>query len=96
MCHGCLLTVPLPVSHRHFGLLGLALALGLVVTVLLLNCRSTWRMPNGERQRFGQGPGHPEGWDAPGMGKVPGRWDAAVPLRLLRAGLSLLSPLSCR
>ncbi|XP_074952001.1 interleukin-17 receptor E isoform X2 [Phalacrocorax aristotelis] len=31
------------VSRRHFGLLGLALALGLVVTVLLLNCRGTWR-----------------------------------------------------
>ncbi|XP_009881137.1 PREDICTED: uncharacterized protein LOC104284491, partial [Charadrius vociferus] len=31
------------VSRRHFGLLGLALALGLVVTVLLFNCRGTWR-----------------------------------------------------
>ncbi|KAM6414028.1 LOW QUALITY PROTEIN: interleukin-17 receptor E [Rhynochetos jubatus] len=31
------------VSHRHFGLLGLALALGLVVTLLLLNCRGAWR-----------------------------------------------------
>ncbi|KAM6126471.1 interleukin-17 receptor E [Phoenicopterus ruber ruber] len=31
------------VSRRHFGLLGLALALGLVVTVLLLNCRGAWR-----------------------------------------------------
>ncbi|OXB78674.1 UNVERIFIED_CONTAM: hypothetical protein H355_002639, partial [Colinus virginianus] len=43
-CRGCPLTAPVPVSHRHFGLLGLALALGLVMTVLLLNCRSTWRM----------------------------------------------------
>ncbi|XP_021265703.1 interleukin-17 receptor E isoform X2 [Numida meleagris] len=39
------------VSHRHFGLLGLALALGLVVTVLLLNCRSAWRMPSGAAAR---------------------------------------------
>ncbi|KAM6059301.1 interleukin-17 receptor E isoform 2-T2 [Theristicus caerulescens] len=31
------------VSRRHFGLLGLALALGLVVTVLLLNCCGAWR-----------------------------------------------------
>ncbi|XP_025943845.1 interleukin-17 receptor E [Apteryx rowi] len=31
------------VSRRHFGLLGLALALGLVVAVLLLSCCSTWR-----------------------------------------------------
>ncbi|XP_075370537.1 interleukin-17 receptor E isoform X1 [Mycteria americana] len=31
------------VSRRHFGLLGLVLALGLVVTVLLLNCRGAWR-----------------------------------------------------
>ncbi|XP_029814192.1 interleukin-17 receptor E [Manacus vitellinus] len=35
------------VSHRHFGLLGLVLALGLVVTVLLLNCCSAWRPDNG-------------------------------------------------
>ncbi|XP_071612190.1 interleukin-17 receptor E isoform X1 [Heliangelus exortis] len=35
------------VSRRHFGLLGLALALGLVVTVLLLNCRSTCRPADG-------------------------------------------------
>uniref|UniRef100_A0A8B9EJ16 Interleukin 17 receptor E n=1 Tax=Anser cygnoides TaxID=8845 RepID=A0A8B9EJ16_ANSCY len=35
------------VSRRHFGLLGLALALGLVVTVLLLNCRGAWRPPAG-------------------------------------------------
>ncbi|KAJ7416016.1 hypothetical protein BTVI_36411 [Pitangus sulphuratus] len=35
------------VSRRHFGLLGLALALGLVVTVLLLNCRGAWRPDNG-------------------------------------------------
>ncbi|XP_072203657.1 interleukin-17 receptor E [Excalfactoria chinensis] len=39
------------VSHRHFGLLGLALALGLVLTVLLLNCRNTWRMPSGAAAR---------------------------------------------
>lgn len=95
-CRGCPLTAPLPVSHRHFGLLGLALALGLVVTVLLLNCRSTWRMPSGEGRRFGQGMGHPKGWDAPGTGRVQGRCDAAVPRGLLRAGLSLPSPLSCR
>ncbi|XP_053845274.1 interleukin-17 receptor E isoform X2 [Vidua macroura] len=35
------------VSHRHFGLLGLVLALGLVVTVLLLNCRGAWRPNDG-------------------------------------------------
>ncbi|XP_055562525.1 interleukin-17 receptor E isoform X1 [Falco cherrug] len=35
------------VSRRHFGLLGLALVLGLVVTVLLLNCRGTWRPADG-------------------------------------------------
>ncbi|XP_032927236.1 interleukin-17 receptor E [Catharus ustulatus] len=37
----------LPVSRRHFGLLGLLLALGLVVTVLLLNCRGAWRPDDG-------------------------------------------------
>ncbi|XP_054496037.2 interleukin-17 receptor E isoform X1 [Agelaius phoeniceus] len=41
------LTAPLPVSRRHFGLLGLVLALGLVVTVLLLNCRGAWRPNDG-------------------------------------------------
>ncbi|XP_074734882.1 interleukin-17 receptor E [Strix uralensis] len=35
------------VSRRHFGLLGLVLALGLVVTVLLLNCRGAWRPADG-------------------------------------------------
>ncbi|XP_074406659.1 interleukin-17 receptor E isoform X4 [Zonotrichia albicollis] len=35
------------VSRRHFGLLGLVLALGLVVTVLLLNCRGAWRPNDG-------------------------------------------------
>ncbi|XP_058701119.1 interleukin-17 receptor E isoform X2 [Poecile atricapillus] len=35
------------VSRRHFGLLGLVLALGLVVTVLLLNCRGAWRPDDG-------------------------------------------------
>nr|XP_038041826.1 interleukin-17 receptor E isoform X1 [Anas platyrhynchos] len=35
------------VSRRHFGLLGLGLALGLVLTVLLLNCRGAWRPPAG-------------------------------------------------
>ncbi|KAM9533495.1 interleukin-17 receptor E [Guaruba guarouba] len=35
------------VSRRHFGLLGLALVLGLVVTVLLLNCRGAWRPDDG-------------------------------------------------
>ncbi|XP_041872002.1 interleukin-17 receptor E isoform X4 [Corvus kubaryi] len=40
-------TAPLPVSHRHFGLLGLVLALGLVMTVLLLNCRGAWRPDDG-------------------------------------------------
>ncbi|XP_063204300.1 interleukin-17 receptor E isoform X1 [Chroicocephalus ridibundus] len=35
------------ISRRHFGLLGLALVLGLVVTVLLLNCRGTWRPVDG-------------------------------------------------
>ncbi|KAM6256784.1 interleukin-17 receptor E isoform 2-T2 [Porphyrio hochstetteri] len=35
------------VSRRHFGLLGLVLALGLVVTVLLLNCHGTWRPATG-------------------------------------------------
>ncbi|XP_038004898.1 interleukin-17 receptor E isoform X2 [Motacilla alba alba] len=35
------------VSRRHFGLLGLVLALGLVVTVLLLNCRGSWRPNDG-------------------------------------------------
>ncbi|XP_069722441.1 interleukin-17 receptor E [Phaenicophaeus curvirostris] len=35
------------VSHRHFGLLGLALALVLLVTVLLLNCRGAWRPADG-------------------------------------------------
>uniref|UniRef100_A0A803VSI1 Uncharacterized protein n=1 Tax=Ficedula albicollis TaxID=59894 RepID=A0A803VSI1_FICAL len=38
------------VSRRHFGLLGLVLALGLVVTVLLLNCRGAWRPDDGEEQ----------------------------------------------
>ncbi|XP_064930743.1 interleukin-17 receptor E isoform X5 [Columba livia] len=35
------------ISRRHFGLLGLVLALGLVVTMLLLNCRSAWRPTTG-------------------------------------------------
>ncbi|XP_071406521.1 interleukin-17 receptor E [Pithys albifrons albifrons] len=35
------------VSRRHFGLLGLVLPLGLVMAVLLLNCRSAWRAHNG-------------------------------------------------
>ncbi|XP_041281836.1 interleukin-17 receptor E [Onychostruthus taczanowskii] len=35
------------VSHRHFGLLGLVLALGLVVIVLLLNCCGAWRPNDG-------------------------------------------------
>jgi len=47
------LTAPLPVSHRHLGLLGLVLALGLVATVLLLSCRGAWRPADGE--------GHPGG-----------------------------------
>lgn len=48
-----LFTAPLPVSRRHFGLLGLVLALGLVVTVLLLNCRGAWRPDDGEERPRG-------------------------------------------
>uniref|UniRef100_A0A8B9QI78 SEFIR domain-containing protein n=1 Tax=Apteryx owenii TaxID=8824 RepID=A0A8B9QI78_APTOW len=58
------LTAPLPVSRRHFGLLGLALALGLVVAVLLLSCCSTWRPPAGE------GCGGTPGRGGPGAGGV--------------------------
>ncbi|XP_068010260.1 interleukin-17 receptor E [Melanerpes formicivorus] len=35
------------VSRRHFGLLGMAVAVGLLMLVLLLNCRSTWRPADG-------------------------------------------------
>uniref|UniRef100_A0A8C3BU53 Uncharacterized protein n=1 Tax=Cairina moschata TaxID=8855 RepID=A0A8C3BU53_CAIMO len=63
-CGGSPLTAPLPVSRRHFGLLGLGLALGLVLTVLLLNCRGAWRPPAGEGQKSGEGEAQrdPEGW----------------------------------
>uniref|UniRef100_A0A8C5T9X7 Uncharacterized protein n=1 Tax=Malurus cyaneus samueli TaxID=2593467 RepID=A0A8C5T9X7_9PASS len=65
-----LLTAPFPVSHRHFGLLGLVLALGLVVTVLLLNCRGAWRADRGEHweglQKGEQQPQCLWGWSARG------------------------------
>lgn len=62
---------PLPVSHRHFGLLGLVLALGLVVTVLILNCRGTWRPDDGEEQPRGLLEGQQEGLECQGV-PVPG------------------------
>uniref|UniRef100_A0A8B9MBP0 Uncharacterized protein n=1 Tax=Accipiter nisus TaxID=211598 RepID=A0A8B9MBP0_9AVES len=64
------LTAPLPVSRRHFGLLALALALGLVVTVLLFNCRGAWRPADGE--------GHPGGLRSGGCGGHGGH-GAGVP-----------------
>lgn len=51
----------LPVSRRHFGLLGLLFALGLVVTVLLLNCRGAWRPDDGEEHPRGLQEGWQEG-----------------------------------
>uniref|UniRef100_A0A8C3DBY5 Uncharacterized protein n=1 Tax=Corvus moneduloides TaxID=1196302 RepID=A0A8C3DBY5_CORMO len=57
-------TAPLPVSHRHFGLLGLVLALGLVVTVLLLNCRGAWRPDDGEEHLGGCRRDGKRGWSA--------------------------------
>uniref|UniRef100_A0A8B9IA97 Interleukin 17 receptor E n=1 Tax=Anser brachyrhynchus TaxID=132585 RepID=A0A8B9IA97_9AVES len=72
-CRGSPLTAPLPVSRRHFGLLGLALALGLVVTVLLLNCRGAWRPPAGEgKVTVVLRAGDPLGATAPGAGEGPG------------------------
>lgn len=64
-------TAPLPVSHRHFGLLGLVLALGLVVTVLLLNCRGAWRPDDGEEHLGGLQEGWQEGLECQGV-PVPG------------------------
>lgn len=62
-------TAPLPVSRRHFGLLGLVLALGLVVTVLLLNCCGAWRPNDGKEHPRGL---ECQGVSVPGLQGVPG------------------------